>query len=132
MPFRPNIEVIPNDPLGWMPFSDFGGTDFETFRKSCGEHDEGYCRKVYFTDITNLQFRPAMIPGQIMATDAIFIAVTTATTAGKCEATGIGTAATVGGLLYNASTGASTYITGIDSGNIVSVSDDIFLIGPNR
>lgn len=129
MPFRPNIEVIPNDPLGWMPFSDFGKTDWETFRKSCGEHDEGYCRKVYFTDLGNFQFRPAMTPGQLMNTDAIFLGTTTATTAGKCEATGIGTAANVGSLIYNATTGASTYVTGIDSANVVSVNDDIFVSG---
>lgn len=129
MPFRPNIEVLPNDPLGTMPFSDFGKTDWETFRKSCGEHDEGYCRKVYFTDLATGQFRPAMIAGQLMNTDAIFLGVTTATTAGKCESTGIGTAANVGSLIYNAATGASTYVTSIDSANVVSVNDDIFVIG---
>lgn len=129
MPFRPNIEVIPNDPLGWMPFDDFGKTDFETFRKSCGEHDQGYCRKVYFTDLANWQFRPAMIPGQIMATDAAFIGITTSTLVSKCEATGIGTAANVGSLIYNATTGASTYVTSIDSADVVSVNDDIFLTG---
>lgn len=129
MPFRPNIEVIPNDPLGFMPFEDFGKTDFETFRKSCGEHDEGYCRKVYFTDLPNWQFRPAMIPGQIMNTDAKYLGTTTATTAGKCEAPGIGTAANVGSLIYNAATGASTYVTSIDSANVVSVNDDIFVSG---
>lgn len=129
MPFRPNIEVIPNDPLGLMPFSDFGKTDWETFRKSCGEHDGGYCRKVYFTDLANFQFRPAMIEGQLMNTDAKYLGTTRATTAGKCEASGIGTAANVGSLIYNAATGASTYVTGIDSANVVSVNDDIFVIG---
>ncbi len=128
MPFRQNIELIPNTPYGLMPTADWNTEAWENFRNRCGETDESQCTNYYFTDTINFQFRPRMTGVNLAATGAVDTGVVTNVTAFKCEVTGIGALATVGALIHNSNTGLTTIVTAIDSANVLSVQDDIFLI----
>jgi len=128
MPFRSEIELIPNTAYNFLPPDTWERESYNQLLKRCDIIDTRYCTKVNINEPYTIQFRPGFFSGNLMPIDYLFSDAITATTAGKATATGIGLVAEVNQLIFNLTTGASTYITAIDSANVVSVQDDIFLI----
>lgn len=129
MPFREFNEFIPNTPYNFMPPEVWERGEYNQFIQQCGRKDAKYCLKYGFGDVITYQFRPRFVPGNLLPTAQIFGGTISATATGKATATGIGTASAVNQIIFNFTTGESTYITAIDDPDTVSVADDIFLSG---
>ena len=128
MPFRSEPIYTPNTFYNFTPFAQWEKEEWNRSLERCDRFGVNSCAKIIKGQDFNMQFRPGFYSGNLMPTDYLFSDAITATTAGKATATGIGLVAEVDQLIFNLTTGLSTYITAIDSANVVSVQDDIFLV----
>ena len=128
MSFRSQPIYTPNTFYNFTPFAQWQKEEWNRSLERCDRFGVNACAKVIKGQDFNMQFRPGFYLGNLMPTSYLFSDAITATTAGKATATGIGLVAEVDQLIFNLTTGLSTYITAIDSANVVSVQDDIFLI----
>jgi hypothetical protein len=129
MPFRSEPIFTPNTLYNFMPPEVWDKEEWNRSLQQCNRFGLRACAKFIRGETFNMQFRPGFVPGNLMPDTELYSGNITATAAGKATATGIGLVSEVNQLIYNGTTGQSTYITAIDSANVVSVQDDIFLSG---
>lgn len=126
MPFRATEQFIPNTIYNFMPPAQWETQEWNRYIETCDKFGDKYCFKVDKDKPFTMQFRPRMLPGNLASTAFIYSDAITTTTTGKATAPNIGVGTAVDQLIFNLTTGQSTYITNIDSTNVVSVADDIF------
>ena len=126
MPFRATEQFIPNTIYNFMPPAQWEVQEWNRYIQTCDKFGDKYCFKVDKDKPFTMQFRPRFIPGNLASTGFIYSNAITSTATGKATAPNIGVGTAVDQLVFNLTTGQSTYITNIDSTNVVSVADDIF------
>jgi hypothetical protein len=126
MPFRATEQFIPNTLYNFMPPSRWEGEEWNRYIKTCDKFGDEYCFKINKDEPFTMQFRPRFIGSNLAKTGFLYSNAITTTTAGKATAPNIGVGTAVDQLIFNLDTQQSTYITAIDSTNVVSVADDIF------
>ena len=126
MPFRATEQFIPNTIYNFMTPAQWETQEWNRYIETCDKFGDKYCFKVDKDKPFTMQFRPRMLPGNLASTAFIYSDAITTTTTGKATAPNIGVGTAVDQLIFNLTTGQSTYITNIDSTNVVSVADDIF------
>ena len=128
MPFRATEQFIPNTIYNFMTPERWEREEWNRYIKTCDKFGDSYCFKIDKDNAFTMQFRPRFLPGNLASTGFIYSDAITSTATGKATAPNIGVGTAVDQLVFNLTTGQSTYITNIDSTNVVSVADDIFTV----